>query len=275
MKRLVVAAFAVLVAFGITSSAFAAEKTIIQYALGGQVDVVIPTSFSSPVFSPLAPGPGGTGSTVTFQFDSSASHPILSGNVTILTFVQSNGITIPGLLVGYNRFSLTQPGGITGGHLLPGSIATGAGLALGQPNGGYAHCIASPAACYALLAIPTFYQSFQLPRATTTPIPFGGPTPFPIPHTSTAVPPPSQTLGGWFFQPSLFGSVLGIRPFCTAFTGAPGASLCSGAEGIITLVGTEIYRTKVQTPEPAVLPLVALTVLGAGGAAVWSRRRKA
>lgn len=290
MKRLVVAAFAALLMFGATS-AQAGERTVIKYALGGQVDVVIPLAFSSPVFSPVAPGPGGQGSMITFVFDSTNSHPILSGNVTILTFVQSNGITIPGLLTGFNVFtlspagsvSITNPGtvppggiingGITGGHLLPGSIATGTGVQAGNPNGGFGHCIASPAACYALLGIPTFYQSFQLPRPSTAIIPFGGPVPFPFPATNTMVPPPSQTLGGWFFSPSGFATVNGIRPFCTAFTATPGNSLCSGAQGIITLVGQEVGRTKIQTPEPAVLPLVALTMLGAGGVAVWSRRR--
>ena len=266
MKRLVVAAFAALLVVGATSPA-QAERTTITYALGGQVSVIIPATFTSPVFSPLAPGPGGVGSTISFLFDSSLSHPIISGNVTILTFVQSNGITVPGLAVGFNLFTLIQPGGITGGHLFPGSIVTGAGGALGQPNGGYIHCTATKGAC-PQLGIPTYYQSIQLPRAATTPIPFGQPIPFPIPHTNPLAPPPTQTLGGWFFSPSGFGTVVGVRPFCTAFTAL---GLCSGAEGVITLVGTEINRVK--TPEPAVLPLVALSLLGAGGAAVWSRRR--
>ena len=275
MKRLVVAAFAAFLVFGATT-AQAVEKLTITYDLGGIVDVLIPQVFTSPVFSPGAAGPGGTGSTITFAFPFSGTgataHPqtsIVSG-VDILTFVQSNGITIPGFAVGYNRFEVTRK--ITGGHLFFGSFATGAGLALGQPNSGYIHCTATAAAC-PLIGVPAFYQSIPLPRDPTAAIPFGQPVAFPFPATSTQVPPPSRTIGMWLFEPSVFGTLLGIRPFCTAFTGEVGNSLCSGAQGIITLTGTEVSRTIIDTPEPALLPLVALSLLGAGGVAVWSRRR--
>jgi hypothetical protein len=273
MKRLVVAAFAAFLVFGATT-AQAVERTKIQYALGGVVEVIIPTGFTSPVFTPLAPGPAGLGSSVTFLFDSTLSYPIVSGNVTILTFTQSNGITIPGLAIGYNAWALTANQTITGGHLFPGEFAMGPNVVTGVPNAGYLHCIATTAGC-PVIGIPTFYQSFQIPRNPTLPVEFGQPIQFPFAATSTLVPPASITIGGWFFTPALlFTQVTGIRPFCTSFvTLGTQAGLCDGAQGIITLVGTEIGRTKIETPEPAVLPLVALSLLGAGGVAVWSRRR--
>ena len=48
---------------------------------------------------------------------------------------------------------------------------------------------------------------------------------------------------------------------------------CNGATGYFALTGTEIGRTTV-TPEPAPLPLILLGIAGAGGFALWSRRRK-
>lgn len=219
--------------------AAASAITLIKYDLSGTV-AYFGGAVVNPVFSPDAPGPGGVGSTVTFRF---APLPSSGTSVQILTFVQSDALTLTSLgLTGHNLRVLRSPG-ITGG-LLSGLTAVGTGSGIANDYG-VEHCFAPSLVCGNAFGL-TQYVSFQHPRTQTF-----GRTIFFRGRTYSGAPGP-----GWAFTSNL-GTVQATRPF-HRFLGQ------YRFETTTSLVGTEIGRTVIPMPEPSESTLLLAVAVVAG-----------
>lgn len=223
----------------------ARDLLLIKYELEGIVDFSS-RGYTAPVYGPAVPGPGGTGSMVTFLMDAPFGVPATTGYARIITLVLSRGLTIPYLASGFERFTFNGSPTVSGG-LLPGPTLGPFGTLLGAVSG-FKHCIASAADCLGILNIPTQQQSSLLPLPATGAVPGGT----------------------WALGPgTIAGRMSGI--FCTWPTAGGG---CVGGSGQVTLVGTEIGRTVIvfDPPEPPALLLLG-AALAAGGLTSWRRRR--
>ena len=174
--------------------------------------------------------------TVAFAFDSVASAPVVSGNVDMVSLAFSFPFSLPGLLTGVFRASLLTPA--VGAHLQTPHLVTAAASVPGSAllTGSY-HCVASAAACAAA----------GLPASV----------PVVFPPTITAT-----TIGTFPFLASNLASL--------SFTQS--LPVTPSSVGVLTLVGSEISRTK-TVPEPATLPLVLMGVIGTVGLLSYTRRR--
>ena len=237
---------------GLGPFAARASTVEIQYALSGTAAFfprLVPNP--TPVFGPDAPGPGGMGSTVTFAFAATPDGDLIhSGDVTMRSFVQSIGFTIPGQVSGYEVLLLTGvpllgpsgtalPGSIvplTGGHL---SVRTAFGAVEGAAfRTGFVYCYA-------------YCISLSLPGYAPRTIPLGPVNGEPVPF------------GEWTFNFPEFSRVYARRSIDAPFP----------FRGYAMLIGSEISRTMIPVPEPSPLAPLLTAVLGLVVARLWSRRR--
>ena len=293
MKRLVVAALAAFFVFG-AGSASAVEMVVIKYRLGlPGSSVANALGFTSPVYGvdPIDGGAGTssphntqqpTGSMVTFRFNSINGNPRVSGPVVMQTFILSAGNTFSiglgqNVASGYTWNSLNAS--ITGGHLKSGGIngdpqITGGGSM--TPNGGTAtqstngffHCLLLKGGCAFYFGLKQYQQTNDIGYGAggTT----GGAPPAWTPNAPNTNGPATFNPGGGFWQITPNGGLItGNVPFLKQYTLTPGSG------GFFILKGDEIGRTVIPMPEPAALPLLVLGIAGAGGLAIWARRRRA
>ncbi len=252
MKR--IAALVVALSLGLGSgTALAAEMTTIQYDLAGSTQIVT---------DPLAGSNPMTGTMLLRFFDNNVNSLVdSSASVMLLTAQFVVDPLVVAIVTGTFRLTLTQIA--TGGHIVGAGddVARSAfGFVVGSNPGvgvqnGFIHCLATPAFC---LAAANLAQSVVIPIPDTN-VPF----PLTIPRTQTpnvGLTNPIRFFGnGEKGNKALFMTRLSaLRPF--------GGGLATGS---FQLVGAEISRTIVDTPEPGVLSMLLFGVFGLAGTVAW------
>jgi len=247
MKRIVALALAACF-IGLSSSSQAAEITTIQYSLLGSTENIV---------APLAGNNAFSAGSMTLRFTDGITNGIVDGNagaafgVDMLSLFMSINPNPIAVVTGSLRLTMTAPalGGAFGSGFALGPFGGSAGGGLGVQNG-FIHCLLSSIACLALANLP---NSVIIPIGANS-------VPFPItipnlgPQGTPLAPNPI------FFAPG-FGLLSAVRPFAGLATGS------------FQLVGSEIGRTTISTPEPGVFSMLVLGALGLAGSVGWTRRR--
>lgn len=239
---------------GLSSSPQAAEITTIQYSLlDSTMHIVAPF----PTINPLSAG------SMTLRFTDGITNGVVDGGaaglgVDMLSLFMSINPNYMFVLAGSLRLTMTAPalGGALGAGYALGPFGGSAGGGLGVQNG-FIHCLSTLSLCGGGL---------NLPNSVSIPI---GANSVPFPITVPNLGPQGTPVGPnpIFFNPC-FSGLNAVRPFAgLAATGS------FQATGSFRLVGSEIGRTVISTPEPGVFPMLVLGALGLAGSVGWTRRR--